>query len=274
MKTFTYEIHTTSDPLLPFRFRPCMDVTRRQSLPNWHEEPEILYCFEGAGSVRLGGKSVPFRKGDAVVVDTRTPHFVESSESVHYCCLIVKNGFLTENGVDPASLHFQSRIFSPQMQEKMEDVRTVFAAYDPNCFHSVLQIRSAVLSLFALLCKNHASPLEHGAKADESVNRALTYLHKHFREKLTLDQVASFAGVSKFHLSREFKRSTGRTIMDTVILLRLEQARVLLEQGERVSDAARACGFWGLSYFSKSFQNRFGILPSQMGKKNGNTQNL
>lgn len=267
MPAFTYEIHNMNDPLLPFRFRPFMDVTKRQSLPNWHEEPEILYCFEGSGQVRLGGESVPFEKGDAVVVNTRIPHFVESDGTVQYCCLIVKNSFLAENGIDPFALHFDPKIRNPHLQNTLEAVRGAFADYTPRRFDGILQIRSSVLNLFSLLCKNHAAPLEKKEKNDESVNLALTYLHSHFRETITLDGLCAFVGVSKFHLSREFKRSTGRTIMNTVMLLRLYEAKELIEKGQRVSTAARSSGFSNLSYFTRSFQKQFQTLPSKIGKK-------
>ena len=267
MPAFTYEIHDMNDPLLPFRFRPFMDVTRRRSLPNWHEETELLYSFEGIGKVHLGGESVLFQKGDVVVVNTRTPHFVESDQTVRYCCLIVKNSFLTENGIDPAVLRFDTLIHAPEVQGVMEQIRIAFRDYENARFDSVLQIRSAVLSLFCLLCQRYANPLENREKSDESVNLALTYLHGHFRESLTLDQIAAHAGVSKFHLAREFKRSTGHTIMNTVTLLRLHEARDLIEKGSRVSDAAHSCGFSNLSYFSRSFQKQFHVLPSQIGKK-------
>ncbi len=264
MSNFTYEIHNMNNPLIPFRFHPFMNVTKRQSLPNWHEEPEILYCFEGAGRVRLGSESVSFKQGDTVVVNTRIPHYVESDGEVLYCCLIVKNSFLTENGIDPAAPHFDSHIRTPELQNALEAVRRAFSDYTPERFDGVLQIRSSVLNLFSLLCQNHAVPLEKKGKVDESVNSVLTYLHRHFREPITLDELAAFAGVSKFHLSREFKRSTGRTIMNTVMLLRLYEAKELIEKGQRVSSAARSSGFTNLSYFTRSFQKQFQILPSQI----------
>lgn len=267
MSSYTYEIHDMNDPLLPFRFRPSMDVTGRQSLPNWHEETELLYCFEGAGLVGLAGESVLLQKGDTVVVNTSTPHFVRSDGTVRYCCLIVKNAFLAENGVDPAATRFEERVRSRELQYAMETVRACFAAYQPEQLGSALQIRCAVLNVFSLLCQKHAVPLEKKGKADESVNLTLTYLHGHFREEITLDRVADFVGVSKFHLSREFKSSTGRTIMNTVLLLRLYEAKEAIEKGSRVSDAARSCGFSNLSYFTRSFQKQFQISPSQIGKK-------
>lgn len=273
MPAFTYEIHNMNDPLLPFRFRPFMEVTERRSLPNWHEETEILYAFEGRGRVRLGGEGVSFEKGDAVVVNTRIPHLVESDDSVRYCCLIVKNSFLTENGIDPAALRFEEKIHDAPIQKALEAVRSAFADYNPDRFDGILQIRSAVLNLYSLLCKSHAAPLEKKEKVDESVNLALTYLHSHFRKEITLDELAAFVGVSKFHLSREFKRSTGRTIMNTVLLLRLYEAKELIEKGQRVSAAARNSGFSNLSYFTRSFQKQFQILPSQIGKKAQNNKN-
>ena len=265
MPQFTYEIHTTENPLLPFRFRPLMNVTKRQSLPNWHEEIELLYCFEGEGRVQLGGESIPFEKGDVVMVNTRIPHFVESEKSALYCCLITKSDFLRENGTDPTTLRFESRIQTEEAREKTERVRQAFADYDPERFDGILQIRSAVLALFCHLCQHHATPSGE-TRSSEAVNAALSYLHLHFRENVRLDEIAAAVGVSKFHLSREFKLSTGRTLMETVMLLRLDRAKDLIEKGERVSAAARACGFSNLSYFTRSFQNQFHVLPSQLRK--------
>lgn len=267
MPEYQFEFHTMNDPLLPFRFRPFMNVTQRQSLPNWHEETEILYCFEGRGQVRLGEESVPFVCGDTVLVNTQTPHFVQSDETVLYCCLIVKSGFLKENGLDPTLLHFEHRIRTGEMQSRMEEVRRAFADFAPQKTGAVLRLRTAVLSVFCLLCQSHSAPSSEHGKSSELAKAALTYLHTHFREQITLDGLAAFVGTSKFHLSREFKRSTGRTVMSTVGLLRLYEAKERIEKGERVSDAARASGFSNLSYFTRAFRRQFQTLPSQLQSK-------
>ena len=59
----------------------------------------------------------------------------------------------------------------------------------------------------------------------------------------TLDALAAQAGVSKFHLSREFKSTTGLTVVTFINLCRCTEARRLIEEGCSVSEAAATCGF-------------------------------
>jgi len=71
-------------------------------------------------------------------------------------------------------------------------------------------------------------------------------------------------GISKFYLCREFKAYTGSSILQTVNLLRCTQAKLLIEGGATVSQAALSCGFDNLSYFSRTFKKLMGALPSRL----------
>lgn len=86
-----------------------------------------------------------------------------------------------------------------------------------------------------------------------------------FAQRLTSDEIAASAGLSKFHFLREFKRITGRTPTHYLNAIRCEYARSLLKSGRySVKEAAFLCGFTNNSYFSSVFLKYTGMLPSQV----------
>jgi AraC-like DNA-binding protein len=74
------------------------------------------------------------------------------------------------------------------------------------------------------------------------------------------------AGVSVRHL-QDILQETGRTFVERVLELRLQEARRRLMSSHhgrtRVSDIATACGFADQSHFNRSFRRRFGTSPTQ-----------
>ena len=76
------------------------------------------------------------------------------------------------------------------------------------------------------------------------------------------ERMARAMGMSKFYLCREFKRATGQTVIEYVNSYRIQKAAQLISGGYTVSEAARACGFENMSFFTKTFKKYLGCLPS------------
>src|SRR5579864_6060427 len=55
----------------------------------------------------------------------------------------------------------------------------------------------------------HVSIYKHGFTNMDPVNKALWFIESHFRQELTLDEVADAGGVSRFHMSRVFAVTMG-----------------------------------------------------------------
>lgn len=105
-----YETHVMSDPLLPFIFHRStrLTPTGRTVFSNWHTNLELLNCVEGEGTVLLDGKSVDFRPGDTVCVNTNVIHRIVTDSFVGYHCLIVENGFCRRTASTPRSCGLRS----------------------------------------------------------------------------------------------------------------------------------------------------------------------
>ena len=127
----------------------------------------------------------------------------------------------------------------------------------------------AVLNLLLHLCVHYSTPAAVDRLTQdpslEHVHRATGFMKANLSRKLTIDEIAASAGLSKFHFLREFKRITGYTLIDYLNTIRCDYARSLLESGQcSVKETAFRCGFINNSYFSSVFRQYTGLLPSQV----------
>lgn len=97
--------------------------------------------------------------------------------------------------------------------------------------------------------------------------RAHDFLDHHWREEISLEDVAGHADLSASYLSALFRRHYGCSPMQYQIELRLRSAKMLLAQGGRIGDVAERVGFHSLHYFSRLFKRRSGLAPSQFARQ-------
>lgn len=86
-------------------------------------------------------------------------------------------------------------------------------------------------------------------------------------ENFNVDELASEMNMSRTSLHRKLKEISGLTPGDFIRVVRLKKAAELLQNGEyRINEICILVGFHSQSYFTKSFQKQFGVLPKQFAK--------
>ncbi|XID91889.1 response regulator [Paenibacillaceae bacterium WGS1546] len=96
------------------------------------------------------------------------------------------------------------------------------------------------------------------------IQMALSYIQEHYREDLTLQQVADFVHMSKNYFSEQFKRHTGCNFIDFVIRLRIHYAKHLLDTtGLKVLEIGYQSGFHSPKHFLKLFKRLEGMTPAE-----------
>jgi AraC-like DNA-binding protein len=93
------------------------------------------------------------------------------------------------------------------------------------------------------------------------VRRAMEKLSSGFREPTTLDDLAKEARLSKYHFVRCFRQATGLSPHRYRKLLRVLDARRLLEGGLSVAEAAGQASFADASHLSRTFREWLGVTP-------------
>ncbi|MCR5724663.1 MAG: AraC family transcriptional regulator [Treponema sp.] len=147
-------------------------------------------------------------------------------------------------------------------------------------FERMAQTAYAIKSAQALIYESQVIELqllinqfvvEHGTSAfkakSDIVNRAEKYLQQNFTNPtLSVEEVASFACVSREHLSRVFKAYTHESIHEYLTDLRMQLCRQLIAEGKSILDASISSGFSDYSSFVKTFKKLYGMTPQGFRK--------
>ena len=90
------------------------------------------------------------------------------------------------------------------------------------------------------------------------------YIDLHFKESLTLEQLAEEAHMNKYYLSHAFKREYGVSPINYMISRRIEESKYLLAETDlSMSQISQLLGFSSLSYFSQVFRRTQSISPKE-----------
>ena len=127
-------------------------------------------------------------------------------------------------------------------------------AIDLLCIHLV-----RAHSSFAAL----ALEAPRGGLADWQLRRVTQYMREHLAEEIGLDELAALVNLSRFHFCTAFRKATGQTPHNWLMILRIEEARRLLETPAlAVTDVALAVGYQTPSSFAAAFRKLVGTTPS------------
>jgi AraC family transcriptional regulator len=126
---------------------------------------------------------------------------------------------------------------------------------------SALVLEGLTLEILGETCRTAATA---DIRRPHWLNHVRERLHAEFRQRLTLRELASEAGVHPLHLARAFRRTYGFTVGHYVRRLRIECAcQALAIPGLSQIRVALDAGFADQSQFSRTFKQMMGVTPSQ-----------
>lgn len=99
------------------------------------------------------------------------------------------------------------------------------------------------------------------------LRRVKEFIDVHLDQTLTLERLATVAGVSASHLKTLFKRSTGLPVHEYVTQCRVERARTLLQRGDLpASQVALDAGFSHQSHMARCMRRVLGVTPTSIAR--------
>ncbi len=170
--------------------------------------------------------------------------------------------FLTKDGL-PA-LHLAAGSLLEQMRE---------AYFSDNELRELL-VDSYVLQLVERLL-NHSlrepdsshSRIDKQQEYRELFAKVALYIDEHYAEQLSVEQVSSHFGLSKYYFSRLFAKYLHCQFNEFLTLRRLKAAEAMLMKPDMsITDIAYSCGFGSNSTFSRLFHEHRGCSPSEYRK--------
>lgn len=101
-----------------------------------------------------------------------------------------------------------------------------------------------------------------GGLPKQELRKVTDYIDAHLTQDISLDAIANYLGISRYHFCRLFKQSTGLSPHQYVIQQRVERAKQLLKHGKlSIAETAIACGFNHQSHLHRHFKRLTGVTP-------------
>lgn len=101
-----------------------------------------------------------------------------------------------------------------------------------------------------------------GGLSGRRLRRVTDFIADNYARELTLAELSSVAGMSPFHFTREFKRTTGTTPHQYLIKRRIERAKTMLAESELpLVEVGSQAGFSHQSHFTRLFRRLTGTTP-------------
>jgi AraC family transcriptional regulator len=134
-------------------------------------------------------------------------------------------------------------------------------------------IESMAVALCTHLLRNYTNAVGIEERSMVSVDaavigRAVAYIENNSDRSISLRELASAAGLSRFHFSRVFKRHLGLSPAKYIERARIEQAKALIVSAElSLANIAQAVGFADQSHFSRRFRFHEGRTPAAFARE-------
>ena len=270
----------------PYIVYPGMIPECRVAMPHhWHEEMEIVYVTQGPLIVTVRNAEYTLQTGDIVLIHPQTIHAIRRCDdyAARYYTILFRFSMLESGADDTCREKYLEPIHSRNllMPEHLTDDHPLRKALEPliqkllidphyQRFHDELLIKSRVFEIMYLVYP-YCQPTDKSTVVEdiiyEKLKQSLIYLEEHYADNITVEKMASLSNYSKSYFSKLFRQLTGESFTQYLKNYRLEIAadRIRSEK-TKISEIAMACGFSNLSYFSRSFYEKFKTTPSDYRK--------
>jgi AraC-like DNA-binding protein len=157
----------------------------------------------------------------------------------------------------------QDEAIQQTLSQLREEARRRQAGYRTRVYGLCLGLTMLVARKVAAQPAPVAVPVER-SPADYHIARVKEFLLHHREQDICLERVAEHAQLSREHVARLFKQSTGMTVFEYLRQARIDLAKTYLASTDRnLSEIARMTGFSSLTVFSRTFRREVGVTPSE-----------
>lgn len=240
------------------------------SVPHSHQHMELFYIVGGRGQFLIQGRLYPVLANQLVIINPGILHTEVSlnAQPLEYLVLGIEGIELAvdENASSGFSIleHIENAEITSCMRNTLREMEQQLNGYEEVCqaYTEILIIRLMRSTHLTIPSNPQTFPRNQQCAA---VKR---YIDQHFKEPLTLEQLAEEVHMDKYYLSHAFKREFGVPPIHYLIDQRIEESKYLLAETDlSLSQIGRLLGFSSLSYFSQVFRRTQKISPAEYRQK-------
>lgn len=244
---------------------------------HFHTEFEFCVVKKGKMEVQINENYTTLSEGEGLFINSSTLHSILSAEGIQGHMIIVmfdadfilgEKDIIRSKYIEPLINGEvpDSEKLSPEECKSVSRAREVFE--EKNSGYELEMKIFALKLISSLLKKPQTSPRKIPGRSVEIIKMTLEYIHKNYKNNITLSEIADYSFVSPEHLCRIFSQFSDVSPFSYLNRYRImKSAEMLLEDNSPISKIASECGFNSSSYYNKMFLRFIGCTPGEYRKK-------
>lgn len=252
-----------------------------------HNEFEIIYVEESFGERFVADSIDKFAPGDLTLVGHNVPHCMKSDiiKNKENNCRVkgtiiqFKEDFMSHaisNYADLAHIkklledsHRGVHFSYPQNKEIIDCINKI---YESNGIMHLINLLHLLDIMAQSVNKRFLGSIYFSKSLsinmDSRMIKILSYVTDHYKEDISLNEIASFVAMNSSSFCRYFKEQTGKTLIEYVLDLRVGFAcKLLIENKMDVFQIGLECGFNTITHFNRVFKRNTGFAPTEYRKQ-------
>lgn len=243
---------------------------------HYHEFCKILLLLSGGGEYYADGQRYLLQAGDIILLNSHSIHRpdMDAGAPCERIIIYIDPGFLQRSSTEKCDL---LSVFSADKghvlrlpEGRRKKLFQLAAALEENLngseFGQDILSSTGLLHLLVELgrARQRDDAFDTGSMMPRSdrICEIIRYIDSHLSEDLNIDELAQQFFISKFHMMRLFRQETGTTIHLYLTQKRLMQARGLIDEGMRATEACYRSGFRSYSSFTRACAKYLGTTPT------------
>jgi AraC-like DNA-binding protein len=242
---------------------------------HWHEELELLYQLNGETEINIEGEKHRLLKKHLMVVNSSKVHSTYCHDSAEmFVCVHISPKHMQKYipdisfyQIDCSPEGISDERF-PYYLEICRLMERLILIYMEDVFAYSMEAEGIVLQVLALLLRHFSTntvPVETDTDllAKERIHEVIVYTDAHFREQISLSDVADHVGLDKKYFCRFFKKHMGMSFHQYLNEIRLAHIyRDIISTRDPIRDIAENNGMVNQKLFNQSFKELYGCRPS------------
>lgn len=240
---------------------------------HWHRSLEITLIEHAQVYLRVKDKETII-ENDFTCINSGEVHSLRAGvmkEDATCIILLISYDFLKQYVSDFDNIVFDLSIDKDHqpLKEMYYRLRYLYLQQDS---YSYLAITACILEILQHLLahfqtKRYDIKMKSSRNQDQ-IKQILTYVHEHYQEEMTLQDMAMQFHISKEYFSRQFHQNVGKTFLEYVTNYRLYKAYDdVVSSDMTIQDIARKHGFYNVRSFIKVFHVAYQETPLQYRKQ-------
>lgn len=232
--------------------------TKREGLDNYL----LFYTLSGSGKLVYKNIEYTINANQAALIDCNENHFYKTGDCGFWNFQWVHFGGIACNYFHAALNETSLDIINfLEIGNSLDEMYILKKKSDPLVD---IKFSAIITNILTQMLINKLTPdnSEISERHCIIVEKVKAYIHKNYINKISLDQIASIANMSKYHLLRVFKKHTGVSPYEYLINHRISLSkRLLKEQDYNVVEASLAVGYNDVNNYIRDFKKYIGTTP-------------